>query len=213
MSPEARLEGHRALSEATGILLRGTGAVATFKSTSRESLELASEVIRQRRIQALKDALKDPELADIFKDPAQAKELVDRHGDDMAKGVLLSTEGSISAAALVFAHSVLDEVLSQCLRVVYVIAPDKFDRFDQSVQIKELLETGVDTVLRVKREKNLVQLSRESICKKIDVLLDWIEPEKDWSPLRGYSFERGKLEQIDLLRHDIVHRLKFTHNP
>jgi hypothetical protein len=51
----------------------------------------------------------------------------------------------------------------------------------------------------------VVQLERESLLTKADLLFARCKPEAKWSPMNNYEYDRKRLEYLDDFRHNIIH--------
>jgi hypothetical protein len=58
-------------------------------------------------------------------------------------------------------------------------------------------------------ETRLKELERGPLLTKIKTLLSLCRPEKDYSPVGGYTFDEKRIEEIDTKRHRIIHENTF----
>lgn len=113
-------------------------------------------------------------------------------------------------SALVFGHSILDDTLNQCLRLGYQVWPDFYaDKIAQrKVVWGELLKHGMDGARNQAVYAWLDGVERESIRQKFELLLALTKPKDAKAIVKDFNFELSKVEEIDRLRHDIVHNTK-----
>jgi hypothetical protein len=109
--------------------------------------------------------------------------------------------------SLIFAHSVLDGVALDYCRVTALAEPGAWSQIlkDRPVTLEEAKGRPFEEMLQKHLERYLDQLERESLFRKIDVIYRICQPAPNAETIRGYTFDRGRLEQLDRLRHEIIH--------
>ena len=124
-----------------------------------------------------------------------------------AKALLGTTYAQVDAATVIFYHSILDGVAFDCLRVTALQAPRDWEAELASVQVGllEARDQTYDKLLRARIDKRLEALERESLLAKVDRLCARCKPEANWSPMRGYAYDKARVKQFDDQRHEIVH--------
>ena len=68
-----------------------------------------------------------------------------------------------------------------------------------------MLDDDVGLDLLLCRVQHLDALERESLLKRVDRLFALCQPPHGFDPMRNYTFDRDRVEQIDHLRQRIVH--------
>jgi len=112
----------------------------------------------------------------------------------------------IDAACLVFAHSVLDAHVFELCKLTAFLEPESWLSQIEKKQVTLLeakaatYESNRDRLL----EKFFEDLDGRSLLWKIDLLHARCKPQNA-STLRGFKFDRQKLDEIDRRRHEIVH--------
>jgi hypothetical protein len=159
---------------------------------------------------ALYDSLtSDPEYMKLLQDPEGFAGSIprDRFAEVRAGFVHGQTVASLDAAALVFAHSVLEGLTFDYLRVTALHAPKDWevDLKETKVPLHEVSKLPYDEILDAKLNERICKLERESLLVKVDRLLARCQPPPTWSPMIGYGFQKAKLEALDQQRHEIVH--------
>lgn len=115
------------------------------------------------------------------------------------------------AATIIYAHAILDAVLCGLCRLSAKIDPSPWAAFLEKKQIT-LLDAKSSRISDLENkliEHYLGQLERESLLSKSDVLFKVIKPKSARGTKKGFKFSRQRLEELDRLRHGIVHGLNF----
>lgn len=128
-------------------------------------------------------------------------------GKMMAENQLRMFRAAVEAASLVFAQSILDSAAMDYLRVTSLHNPNDWAEFVDQKQIPLSAVKGraYDDVLKEKVSQYLETFDRQSLLVKIDKLFQICKPEKGFAPMDDYIFDRARLEQLDSLRHEIIH--------
>lgn len=116
-----------------------------------------------------------------------------------------SCQAVIDAASLVFAHSVLDSAVYQYCRVSAMAQPCDWERFaaDRKVTLADVRNRGYEGVLELKVQELVLAFERESLPKKIQRLFAICQPLPNLPG--GFSYSSERLEDLDKLRHALVH--------
>ncbi len=114
---------------------------------------------------------------------------------------------AVDAASLVFAHSILDDAALQYCRVTSIVAPSSWEPFvfNKPVKLEEVRKESYQKLLMAKISDALKKLERESLLTKFNKVFQICQPKPDFKPIRGFSFDRSRLEELDTLRHEIIH--------
>lgn len=134
-------------------------------------------------------------------------------GEDVAfvdKGVknkLDSALAAVDAACLVFGHSVLDDLLNSCLKVIYEVGHNEYEQkvLETKVTIKDLINGDADSLIRQKTENKRRDLERNSMVVKSDFIHSVCKTVEKGYTGNGYCFDRQRIAEIDQLRQDVVH--------
>lgn len=156
------------------------------------------------------DLFHAPENDKFFHDKdAALKELggVDNLGQQLVENEILTFRAAIDAASLVFAHSIVDGAVLDYLRVTYAHSKDPWIPFveNKNIKISELAQKDNDALIAEKIEALLDELDRQSLLVKSDRLFQICRPEADFRHILDFRFDRNRLEQLDELRHEVVH--------
>jgi hypothetical protein len=130
-----------------------------------------------------------------------------RVADALAQGETKNSSVALDAASLVFAHSILDDAAFQYCRVTAMVSQSSWERFalDKKIKLGEARDQDYGSLLAQKTEECLNKLERESLLLKIGKLFEVCQPDANFKPMGVYSYDRERLENLDKLRHSIVH--------
>lgn len=131
---------------------------------------------------------------------------------EMTRFMLDSGSAALDAAILLFAHSILDDCAFSLCQVCSKANPADWEALviNKHVQLAAFKGKGFEDVRNELIEEKLKAIERASLPEKIAMLYRLCAPPKDFTPLRGYSYDATRLEQIDSDRHKIVHHSGFT---
>ena len=126
----------------------------------------------------------------------------------MAANQLAAFRRSVDGASIVFAHSALDAAASELCWVTALSSPVNWEPFvsARKVTLGDVKALGFDQLLAHKLEEHLCALERESLLKRVDRLFTLCPPAVGFEGIRGFRFDRARLERLDGLRQAIVHR-------
>lgn len=125
---------------------------------------------------------------------------------------LTSAQSFVDAASLVFAHSVLDDIASECCRISVLAGPDDWlpavDK--RKVTIEQVRQLGYEKLKTDLLKRYIEQLAREPLMKRLDNINQRCQPVPVFKP-RGheYKYDRDRIRLLDDLRHDIIHRIEI----
>jgi len=116
-------------------------------------------------------------------------------------------QGGMHSACVVFAHSVIDAVTSDCCRVSAVVAPHDWeqDLSQRQVSLGEIKERTYPEILNDRLLKYMSALERDPLLKRVDLLHLRCPPSEMPASRTGYRFDRDRVERFDRLRHEIIH--------
>lgn len=183
--------------------------VLTFRKMGMLGLESATAKLYASNVQFVREDLVSGDFKHFLKDP----DAFVREGHDstlikaMTEGAVGCFEQSLNSAALVFAHSILDSALHDCLWISAFSAPQDWMEYvaKKNIPLSELETKSPAEHLKVAVSIELDRLERESLLKKVDRLFQLCKPKKQTYLTNGFRFDRGRLEKLDALRHAIVH--------
>jgi hypothetical protein len=115
---------------------------------------------------------------------------------------------SVDAASLVFAHAILDDLLTSYLQVTAELKFEFWKRHvaQKKVELGSLSQHSLEEVTRMVVRKELWALGRESLIRRADLLHRICEAPKAFD---RSVYDPDNLARIDKLRHEIVHGDRF----
>lgn len=196
-------------AETLGRHLRTWSTVATFRQTLEAGL-VAGAQAKARQAEELYDLLTtDPEYGKLLVNVEEFAKNVPKAQfvESGAKASVKTAINSLSAATILFAHSMVDGAAFDYCRVTALHAPQDWepDLLNKQVPLSLVREASFEDIRRMKLEAVLGDLEMESLVKKIDRLHARCRPEEGWSPMKGYAFDMDRIKRMDKLRQDIVH--------
>ncbi len=145
----------------------------------------------------------------LFKDTEGfiAAGLHEKMADEMTQATLKQAQVAVEAAALIFAHSVLDAAALGYCKVAALIAPEEWAELVErrAVELREVRLSSYPELLRDRLGKFFEDLDQKPLISKIDLLFQRCKPPGGWKPLEGYDYDRERLIRIDGVRHEVVH--------
>jgi hypothetical protein len=183
--------------------------ILTFRRMGRLGLESATAKLHASNVQFVQHELVSGDFKHLLKDP----DAFVREGHDstlitaMTEGTVGSFEESLDSAALVFAHSILDSAVLDCLWISAFSAPRDWMEFvgKRSIPLSEVETKSPAEHIKTAVSGELDRLERESLLKKVDRLFQLCKPKKQTYLTNGFKFDRDRLKRLDALRHAIVH--------
>ncbi len=199
------ITANRLFTETLVRAVKGFGLITSFRQIASKS----SPDYDFWRV--LTDALlNDPDYKGILRpiDPNSPKiPNMSRVADHAAQQEIATFGVAIDAASLIFAHSILDDVALQYCRVTSIVSPSTWEPFvaKKTVTLEEVGKEDYQSLLTAKIRDSLNKLERESLLTKVDKVFQICQPKADFKPIRGFSFDSSRLENLDGLRHAIIH--------
>lgn len=181
-------------------LYHGAAAVASLQSMAYLGIShSATDLMRERE---KFESLQEP--PEQLRNYIEVRRLMHLLQKDSAKA-------AADAAALIYAHAILDAVIFKLCTVSVSLNPSAWTTEIQRRQItfSDLQSNTTDEVQKKLLEQYLSQLERESLPHKCDTVFRVVKPSNLRGVLRGFKYSRERLASLDLLRHDLVHKLMF----
>lgn len=203
-------------SETFGRFIKNWTVIIALRQVTDVGLPYAEKALKGVHTEFVERVAIDPEYKKIFVNidgsdtpiSEKGKELI-RTG--MTQGTITNARAAVDAASLVFAQSILDDCAWSYCRVCALANPDDWETLigAKKIDFGALREKNADTIRQELIEAKLIQLERESLLTKVDLLFRLCPPPKDFAPIGNYAFDRDRLEKIDGDRHRIIHSNGF----
>lgn len=187
--------------------------VRGYAEVAPEAVNAAAEAIYNKQLQITNWLLDMPGSERYFGD----KNAIRSSGKHviMAKAVantkVTDAASFARSSAFVFAHSILDASITSTCEAAVLINPQEWIGYIQSQQVTLAdIQSRSSQDLTLDRLAGFVhQLSRESIVKRMERLLNVLKPGKDYEGLRDYELDLAEIEGYDRTRQDIIHKRMF----
>lgn len=181
--------------------------ISVFRRISAYGIpHLQAEAIDAAYLMALSN-----ELDDIFLDKKgffEGMGGVEAFASKVAEIHSSNYQVSVDSASIILAHSILDSVAFDCIRVIEKVAPlEDWEPFvsKRQISLEDLKGLNYETACNVKICKYIEDLERRSILEKIDKLFEICKPAADFSFVKNYKYDRERVDAFDNLRHEIIH--------
>ncbi|WP_236888341.1 HEPN domain-containing protein [Desulfoluna limicola] len=157
---------------------------------------------------AAQNAYDDDEFMKI---PLQ-KEFPNADKDKLSELVKLQTEITLDdsiycaqATGLIFTHSGLEKCIEEIIEFDSSQHPEEWVHFieNKKVSLKSIIEKSKDDIIKDYISDFTKNLKKESLLKKIDILLSIFKPND--GTMGDYKFDKEKIQHIDNLRHQYAH--------
>jgi hypothetical protein len=185
-------------------------AIYSFREIARLGLSDATEKVYADQMQFLQEVFYGSEYADIFYDQQKAAEAVSI--EKLAQTALITKiegfQNSVEAASIVFGHSMLDDAVFKYCEVTALVAPADWQSVleKKEVTLAELASSTYEELFAAKLEQFLYKdLEKQSLPRKLDHLFARCKPPKGFVCMKDYRYDRKRIDEIDQLRHEIVH--------
>jgi hypothetical protein len=123
---------------------------------------------------------------------------------------MTDTQSAVDAATVIFAHSILDDVASECCRISVHADPNAWAAAikKRQVSIEDIENRTYEQIRDEHLGKYVSKLTRESLVKRLDLLNQRCRPVPPFY-VRGkkYDYATARIKDLDILRQAIIHRV------
>ncbi len=179
------------------------GMLQTISETVKESIKLGNSLVRDAEYKDFNLYMRD-----IFKTSGGIKGFAKQISQDK----LTSYKTFIDVSSIIIAHSIIDAAAIDYCRVIEILAPSDWETsvIKRKVSLEEIKKHTYKDILKGKVNEYVNGLDRESLLKKIDTLFLLCRPPEGFAPLKDYKFDRERIENLDDMRHKIIHGSGIT---
>ena len=206
--------GDRRLFEAFVDLFLNINRLQTFYLTTKDLLTMGKAHVEENTIKTAKVELAKPEWRQFVSIEAldDMPGLMDLVLRSVAGRSLRISKQAIDAAALVFAHTILDGTLTECCLVAFDAAPSDWFSFvkKRKIELGDLQNSSAADLRHQKALEYVNQLSRESMVKRLETLHKLCVPKLKGEKPFTYWVTTEELEKFDRLRHNVIHVRGFA---
>jgi len=189
------------------------GCASGGQRVAAAGLPSAAKAMSLQYAAFMQSMLTDKQYEKLFIDKEKfvASGMADRMATQMTETSIRNASVSVDAASIVFAHAVVDDAALSYLKVTLLAAPADWEAFVESkkVELKELKSKEPQKLFEEASLRKIEELKWESLPKKLDLLHALCKPPEKFAPVNGYTYDRGRIERIDKLRHDLIHGATF----
>jgi hypothetical protein len=184
-----------------------------YAQVAPEAVSAVAEAIYNKQLQITNWLLDMPGSERYFGDKAafraSGKHLI--IAKTIAESKVADSASFARSSAFVFAHSVLDASITSVCEGAVLMKPEEWVDFveNQQVTLAQIQSYTPEELTFDRLATFIHQLSRESIVRRLERLLNVLKPGKEYDGLRDYRLEFEKIQSYDQTRQDIIHRRKF----
>jgi len=188
-------------ASAFGSITKGFGRAQSFLHYSSVGLARAMPTIRQESAEAL------AELGPaVFVGEPSPDMLLKMH-EAMASTTYEQQKATIRGAALLFGHSVLDDVCNDLLWAVCHFDGKHWNDLlrDKEITIGQVLDGNVDLAIKAKKQRLIAELCKEGLPKRIQEYQAFCDYDASQEYVSDWKYDHARLCRLDDLRHRVVH--------
>ena len=203
-------EAERILSQNFIYAIGKFNLVQTFKNTALFSLEQIKLNSFSEALESINEFLENSQYNNFF---INKQEFIENFPDrtkfaeySMKKDII-AYNNYIAEACIIFTHSILNSVVYSFCRVLSLIVPNKWEYYveKKKIQLLNIKDNSYDKILQEKVKEYINQLERESILRKIDIILEICKYKEGINPDNKFNYNRERIKKFNDLRNNIVH--------
>lgn len=184
-----------------------------YAEVAPEAVAASAEAIYKKQLQITNWLLDMPGSERYFGDK-EAFRAAGKHltaAKAVADSKVTDAASFARSSAFVFAHSVLDASITSVCEAAVLIKPEDWIGYveNQQVTIAEMQSQTPQHLTFDRLTGFIHQLSRESIAKRMERLLNVLKPGKDYPGIQDYRLDLETIESYDRIRQDIIHKRQF----
>jgi len=188
-----------------------------FYATTSDLLDVGKSHVEEKILKKNHEELAKPEVHQLLgaDNPLlQDKALFNFVNQALARRSVRLSGRIVGSTTIVFAHSVLDALVSECCLASFEANPLDWHRYvkSQKVELGKLETEGASALLNQRAYDYVCQLRRESIVKRLSLLNAVCIPKlsAELKPKITKLLNTELLERFDGMRHQIIHDKPFT---
>ncbi len=193
----------------------------TFYGTTTDALEIGKDQLGQKILKATKVGIATPEIQEIVgaekcKTILQNEPFMDFFMKSFASRSVRLSKQMVGSSALVFTHTILDELLSECCRISFEANPSDWypfvERQNVELEIRGLQTLDAQTLMHRKSLEFVHKKTGQSMVKRFDCLNQICTPKLNGEKPITALINSDELEAFDQTRHKIIHGQPFAQN-
>lgn len=205
-SPQERYQN------AFGNLFLNINNLQTFYLTTSDLLSVGKDYVEKKIVKDSRAEVEEPEFQQLFGDnPLLKNETIIKFlASATAKRSIRLSKQIAGSATLVFAHAMLDGILSECCEISFLVNPSDWHPFVEEQKLKFSELQNAEKILHQKTNDFIIQLGRESIARKLDFLHKVCAPKWNGEKLITSWIKQCDLDEFDQIRHKAIHQQTFA---
>jgi hypothetical protein len=113
---------------------------------------------------------------------------------------------AVEAARFVFAHTILDGLATSIVGFLAAAEPERWEDTvkDRKVSLAEAKADSYEKLRGNLLDKQVKELAQDSLIKRFGIIFSRTGENNDL--IRDFGYDQKRMEQLDQLRHDFVHK-------
>lgn len=185
-----------------------------FYSTAMAAIEKQTNGIRAEYQKEADEAVTDQKFETMFEDSPvqQSAKMLREFSDALAQRSIRTAKQTVDSASLVFAHSILDGVLTDCCWISFYAKPSDWFRLIENCNVDVSSVLKGQSKLRVQQlaMKRVGRLDRESMVKRLACLHRVCGPKMKGRKMPTAWLNADRLDAFDRTRQRTVHGRSFS---
>jgi hypothetical protein len=120
-----------------------------------------------------------------------------------------------AASILVFAHSIFESAVQDCLMIAYHASPEDWmsEIQEKKLPVKQIISSNTASICTDLILDLIRGLDHQSVLKRLDVFHRITKPPAGHIQPVGYEYDRTRIETIDEARHRVAHDNPTSYDP
>lgn len=205
-----RAEAQKLLIEAFARFMNGVQAVAGARAAAETALteggHLIADAAQRKAADGLRIAIEEG-IVRSRRNDVDVNVVFQEVIENAADHQLTSLRAAVDASALIFTHSFLETAVIDLCRATMIVAPESWASKVESrtVRLADVEGRSYQGLLAGKLSELADEMEHDPLPKNVGRLLSVLRPEPGYLSGDGFKFSMPRLEELDRLRHQIVH--------
>ena len=191
----------------------------TFYGTTTDALEIGKDQVGQKILKATKVGIATPEIQEIVgaekcNTILQNEPFLNFFMKSFANRSVRLSKQMVGSSALVFAHTILDELLTECCYISFDAMPADWYSLvdDRKIEVRQIRATDTQALIHQKALELVSEKAKQSMVKRFSLLNQICAPKLNGEKPITALISLDELEAFDQTRHKIIHGQPFAHN-
>jgi hypothetical protein len=196
------------------VLVQRRTDMTTFRRLSELGMPYAQVQLGRANRRQIEEMITSGEMDDFFTNREEALAFFggpDSMAEKMTVRQVAGYQSSVDAASIVFAHSAVDAAVSELCWISALADPTDWEPWINAKKVSLAdIQTQEYAILRSQILQTYLEgFERESLITRSNRLFAICRPAESLEIVKGFRFNSSRLSEIDNLRHDIVHGLRW----